>query len=100
MLDCTFNTPWLLKPFALGANLIIHSLTKWIGGHGIAIAGAVVDGGNFDWGQNDKFPSIAGPHYAMDSINFYEEFGPRPQPNIHIYEESGPQPRPTIHFYE
>jgi len=76
MLDCTFNTPWLLKPFALGANIIIHSLTKWIGGHGIAIAGAVVDGGNFDWGQNDKFPSIAGPHYAMDSINFYEEFGP------------------------
>jgi len=76
MLDCTFNTPWLLKPFELGANIIIHSLTKWIGGHGIAIAGAVVDGGNFDWGQNDKFPSIAGPHYAMDSINFHEEFGP------------------------
>jgi O-acetylhomoserine (thiol)-lyase len=76
MLDCTFNTPWLLKPFALGANIIVHSLTKWIGGHGIAIAGAVVDGGNFDWGQNDKFPSIAGPHYAMDGINFHEEFGP------------------------
>jgi O-acetylhomoserine (thiol)-lyase len=76
MLDCTFNTPWLLKPFTLGANIIIHSLTKWIGGHGIAIAGAVVDGGNFDWGQNDKFPTIAGPHYAMDSINFHEEFGP------------------------
>ena len=76
MLDCTFNTPWLLKPFTLGANIIIHSLTKWIGGHGIAIAGAVVDGGNFDWGQNDKFPTIAGPHYAMDSINFFEEFGP------------------------
>ena len=69
MLDCTFNTPWLLKPFELGANIIIHSLTKWIGGHGIAIAGAVVDGGNFNWDQNDKFPSIAGPHYAMDSIN-------------------------------
>jgi O-acetylhomoserine (thiol)-lyase len=76
MLDCTFNTPWLLKPFELGANLIIHSLTKWIGGHGVAIGGAVVDGGNFDWGQNDKFPTIAGPHYAMDGINFYEEFGP------------------------
>jgi O-acetylhomoserine (thiol)-lyase len=76
MLDCTFNTPWLLKPFSLGANIIVHSLTKWIGGHGIAIAGAVVDGGNFNWGQNDKFPTIAGPHYAMDSINFFEEFGP------------------------
>jgi O-acetylhomoserine (thiol)-lyase len=76
MLDCTFNTPWLLKPIELGANIIIHSLTKWMGGHGIAIGGAVVDGGNFDWGQNDKFPTIAGPHYAMNAINFYEEFGP------------------------
>jgi len=76
MLDCTFNTPWLLKPIKLGANIIIHSLTKWMGGHGIAIGGAVVDGGNFDWGKDDRFPTIAGPHYAMNEINFHEEFGP------------------------
>jgi O-acetylhomoserine (thiol)-lyase len=76
ILDCTFNTPWLLKPLLLGANIIIHSLTKWIGGHGIAIGGAVVDGGNFDWAQGNKFLTISGPHYAMDGINFYEEFGP------------------------
>src|SRR6056300_178065 len=76
MIDATFNTPWLLKPVTRGVDIIIHSLTKWMGGHGIAIGGAVVDGGNFDWGQNDKFPTIAGPHYAMDGINFYEEFGP------------------------
>ena len=76
MLDCTFNTPWLLKPITLGANIIIHSLTKWMGGHGIAIGGAVVDGGNFDWGKDDKFPTIAGPHYSMNEINFHEEFGP------------------------
>ncbi len=76
MLDCTFNTPWLLKPIEFGANIIIHSLTKWMGGHGIAIGGAVVDGGNFNWDQNDKFPTIAGPHYAMNEINFFEEFGP------------------------
>ena len=76
MLDCTFNTPWLLKPIELGANIIIHSLTKWMGGHGIAIGGAVVDGGNFNWDQNDKFLTIAGPHYAMNEINFFEEFGP------------------------
>ena len=76
MLDCTFNTPWPLKPIELGANIIIHSLTKWMGGHGIAIGGAVVDGGNFNWDQNDKFPTIAGPHYAMNEINFFEEFGP------------------------
>ncbi|MAK18588.1 MAG: O-acetylhomoserine aminocarboxypropyltransferase [SAR116 cluster bacterium] len=76
MLDCTFNTPWLLKPIELGANIIIHSLTKWMGGHGVAIGGAVVDGGNFDWGRDDRFPTIAGPHYAMNEINFHEEFGP------------------------
>ena len=76
MLDCTFNTPWLLKPIELGANLIIHSLTKWMGGHGIAIGGAVIDGGNFNWDQDGKFPTIAGPHYSMNEINFFEEFGP------------------------
>lgn len=76
ILDCTFNTPWLLKPITLGANIIIHSLTKWMGGHGIAIGGAVVDGGNFDWGKDNRFPTIAGPHYAMNEINFFEEFGP------------------------
>ena len=58
MLDCTFNTPWLLKPIELGANSIIHSLTKWMGGHGIAIGGAVIDGGNFNWDQNGKFQQL------------------------------------------
>ena len=76
MLDCTFNTPWLLKPISLGANILIHSLTKWMGGHGVAIGGAVVVGGNFDWGKDDRFATIAGPHYAMNEINFHEEFGP------------------------
>ncbi len=76
MIDATFNTPWLLKPVTTGVDIIIHSLTKWMGGHGIAIGGAVVDGGNFDWGQNDKFPTISQPHYSMDGINFYQEYGP------------------------
>ena len=76
IIDATFNTPWLLKPLTKGADIVIHSLTKWIGGHGIAIGGAVVDGGRFDWGEPKKFPTIASPHYSMDGINFYEEFGP------------------------
>ena len=75
IIDATFNTPWLLKPLTKGADIVIHSLTKWIGGHGIAIGGAVVDGGRFDWGESDKFPTIASPHYSMDGINFHEEFG-------------------------
>ena len=76
IIDATFNTPWLLKPLTKGADIVIHSLTKWIGGHGIAIGGAVVDGGRFDWGASDKFPTIASPHYSMAGINFHEEFGP------------------------
>ena len=76
VLDGTFNTPYLMQPLKLGAHLVVHSLTKWIGGHGIALGGAIMDGGQFDWGQNDRFPTIADPHYSMDGINFYEEFGP------------------------
>lgn len=76
IIDATFNTPWLLKPLTRGADIVIHSLTKWIGGHGVAIGGAVVDGGRFDWGASDKFPTISAPHYSMDGINFHEEFGP------------------------
>ncbi|MCL4130335.1 UNVERIFIED_CONTAM: hypothetical protein GTU68_036822 [Idotea baltica] len=48
VVDATFNTPWLLKPIDQGANIVIHSLTKWMGGHGIALGGAIIDGGNFD----------------------------------------------------
>ena len=76
IIDATFNTPWLLKPLTKGADVVIHSLTKWIGGHGIAIGGAIMDGGRFDWGASDKFPTIASPHYSMEGINFHEEFGP------------------------
>ena len=60
-IDATFNTPYLMKPISYGANIVIHSLTKWIGGHGIAIGGAIINGGNFDWGNKEKFPTISGP---------------------------------------
>lgn len=76
VIDATFNTPWLLKPLDYGANIVIHSLTKWIGGHGVALGGAIIDGGNFNWGQNDKFPTLTTPHYAFQNVNLWEEFGP------------------------
>lgn len=76
VIDATFNTPWLLKPLEHGANIVIHSLTKWIGGHGIALGGAVIDGGNFDWGQNDRFPTLTQPHFGFQGVNLFEEFGP------------------------
>jgi O-acetylhomoserine (thiol)-lyase len=76
VIDATFNTPWLFKPLAHGANIVIHSLTKWIGGHGIALGGAVIDGGNFDWGQNDNFPTLTTPHFGFQGVNLWEEYGP------------------------
>ena len=76
MIDATFNTPYLCRCFDHGAHIIIHSLTKWMGGHGVAIGGAVVDGGNFDWGAADKFPTITEPYAPFSGIILWEEFGP------------------------
>jgi O-acetylhomoserine (thiol)-lyase len=76
MIDATFNTPYLCRCFDHGANIIIHSVTKWMGGHGVAIGGAVVDGGNFDWGASDKFPTITEPYAPFSGMNLWEEFGP------------------------
>ena len=76
MVDATFNTPYLCRCFDHGANITIHSVTKWMGGHGTAIGGVVVDGGNFDWGATDKFPTITEPYAPFQGINLWEEFGP------------------------
>ena len=76
IIDGTFNTPWLFKPLDHGANIVIHSLTKWMGGHGIALGGAIIDGGNFDWGRDGKFPTLTEPHFAFQNVNLWEEFGP------------------------
>ena len=76
VIDATFNTPYLMQPLKNGANIVIHSLTKWMGGHGIALGGAIVDGGNFDWGQNDRFPTLTTAHFGFQGVNLYEEFGP------------------------
>ncbi len=76
MVDATFNTPYLCRPFEHGVNMTIHSVTKWMGGHGMAIGGVVVDGGNFDWGATDKYPTITEPYAPFQGINLWEEFGP------------------------
>ena len=76
MVDATFNTPYLCKCFDFGANINIHSVTKWMGGHGAAIGGVIVDGGNFDWGATDKYPTITEPYAPFSGMNIWEEFGP------------------------
>ncbi len=76
MVDATFNTPYLCRCFDYGVNITMHSVTKWLGGHGMAIGGVVVDGGNFDWGATDKYPTITMPYAPFTGINVWEEFGP------------------------
>ena len=76
VVDATFATPSLCRPIEHGANVVVHSLTKWIGGHGAAIGGVVVDGGNFDWGAAGRFPELTEPYAPFHGICFWEEFGP------------------------
>ena len=77
MIDSTFATPYLCRPFTLGADLIMHSATKWIGGHGAAIGGVLVDGGTFDWEASGKFPTLTEPYAGYHGLDFAEEFGPQ-----------------------
>ena len=76
LIDNTFATPYLSRPVALGADIVMHSVTKWIGGHGIAIGGVIVDGGRFDWQASGKFPTLTEPYAGYHGIVFAEEFGP------------------------
>jgi O-acetylhomoserine (thiol)-lyase len=76
LIDNTFATPWLSQPIALGADIVMHSITKWIGGHGIAIGGAIIDRGHFDFAGSGKFPTITEPYAGYHGIVFGEEFGP------------------------
>ena len=73
--DATFSTPYLQQPLRQGADIVMHSVTKFLGGHGIALGGVVVDGGRFDWAQNDKFPTLSEPYAGYHGITFTEEYG-------------------------
>ena len=76
MIDNTFATPYLFRPFEHGADIIMHSATKFLGGHGVAIGGVVVDGGSFDWEASGKFPTLTEPYEGYHGLDFAEEFGP------------------------
>jgi O-acetylhomoserine (thiol)-lyase len=76
MVDATFSTPALLHAFEHGADLIMHSATKWIGGHGVAIGGILIDSGQFDWEASEKFPGMTEPYAGYHGLDFAEEFGP------------------------
>ncbi len=76
LLDATFTTPYLSQPLSQGADLVLHSATKWLGGHGLAIGGVLVDGGRFDWERAGKFPTLTEPYAGYHGIDFAEDFGP------------------------
>ena len=110
VVDNTFGAGgYLFKPFEHGANVVLHSATKWIGGHGNSIGGVVVDGGNFNWG-NGKFPQISEPSESYHGLKFWEVFGegnPLGLPNVAFaikartegLRDLGPAISPTNSFY-
>ena len=76
LVDATFSTPYLCRAMDHGADLVMHSATKWMGGHGVAIGGVVVDGGRFDWEASGRFPTLTEPYAGYHGIDFAEEYGP------------------------
>jgi O-acetylhomoserine (thiol)-lyase len=76
MVDSTFSTPYLFRPIEHGADIVMHSITKFLGGHGTALGGVLVDGGRFDWLASDKFPTMTEPYAGYHGVVFAEEFGP------------------------
>ena len=76
MIDSTFTTPYLCRPFELGADILFHSATKFLSGHGVIIGGLLVDSGRFDWEASGKFPTMTEPYAGFHNMNFAQEFGP------------------------
>lgn len=75
IVDSTFATPYLIRPIEHGADIVVHSATKFIGGHGTVMGGVVVDSGKFDWAQNDKFPGLSKPNPSYHGVVFIEACG-------------------------
>jgi O-acetylhomoserine (thiol)-lyase len=73
LVDSTFTTPWLMRPFELGADIVFHSATKFLSGHGVVIGGLLVDSGRFDWNAGDLFPTLTTPYAGFHDMVFAEE---------------------------
>ncbi len=102
IVDNTMATPYLCQPFDWGADIIVHSTTKFLGGHGNSMGGAVIEKGTFDWNQNDKFPSMTQPEPAYHDLIFYETFGDfgfTMKARAVALRDFGPAMSPTNAFY-
>ena len=76
VVDNTFGTPFLIRPFEHGADIVVHSATKFIGGHGTTLGGIIVESGKFDWKASGKYPNIAAPNPSYHGVSFYDAVGP------------------------
>ena len=76
VVDNTFGTPYLIRPIEHGADVVVHSATKFIGGHGTTLGGIIVDGGTFDWKASGKYPAIAEPNPSYHGVSFVDAAGP------------------------
>jgi O-acetylhomoserine (thiol)-lyase len=74
--DNTFATPFLVRPIEYGADIVVHSATKFIGGHGTAIGGVIIDGGNFDWTKSGRYPWVSEPNPSYHGVSFAAAVGP------------------------
>jgi O-acetylhomoserine (thiol)-lyase len=75
IIDNTLASPYLIRPIEWGADIVLHSATKFLGGHGNSMAGVIVDGGKFDWGKSDKFPTLSEPNPSYHGMRMWETFG-------------------------
>ena len=73
--DATFSTPYLQRPIEQGADIVMHSVTKFLGGHGVAVGGVLIDGGRFDWSAPGRYPTLSEPYAGYHGISFTEEYG-------------------------
>lgn len=76
LVDSTFTTPYLIRPIDQGADIVMHSVTKFLGGHGVAVGGALIDGGRFDWRSSGRFSTLTEPYVGYHGLTFVDEFGP------------------------
>ena len=76
VIDNTFGTPYLIRPIEHGADIVVHSATKFIGGHGTSLGGVIVDSGKFDWNASGKYPAIADPNPSYHGVSFVDAVGP------------------------
>ena len=102
VVDNTLATPYLCRPFEWGADLVVHSLTKFLSGHGTSMGGMVVESGRFDWVGSGRFPFLAGPDPAYHGLNFIETFGDfgfSMKARAVALRDLGPTLSPTNAFY-